>query len=64
VFTIKSKEDILETLKQQQDMAGIDLAELKEAYPKIEETVAVLDHILPLSSYLVGTCTGRKDFSH
>ena len=45
VFTIKSKEDLLETLKQQQDMAGIDFAELKEAYPKIEETVAVWNHI-------------------
>ncbi|PJF17265.1 hypothetical protein PSACC_02922 [Paramicrosporidium saccamoebae] len=36
-FAIRSKEDIIEALRKRNDMTGIDLAELKEAYPKIEE---------------------------
>lgn len=52
-FNIKSKEDILLALSKRQDMSGIDLAELKEAYPKVED--AVMDLVKRKEIFLIRT---------
>lgn len=40
-FSIRSKHDIPRILASRPDMAGLDVAELREAYPRIEEACAV-----------------------
>lgn len=40
-FNIRSKDDILAVLRQQPDLTGIDLTDLKDTFPRVEEAVLV-----------------------